>query len=393
MLKEAVIVACGRSPIGKAPRGALKFTRPDDYAAQVLKGTLAQVTNLDPELIDDFILGCAFPEAEQGINVAKTVAFRAGLPLGVPAQTVNRFCASGLQSVASAANAIMCGMADIVVAGGMESMSMVPMGGNNPAYNPYLMETMPTAFISMGLTAENVAEKYSISREEQDTFSVESHMKAAKAQADGKFTSQIIPIDAINPTTDENGLPTSKTVVFDKDEGIRKDTSMEGLARLRPVFKIGGSVTAGNSSQTSDAAAMVVLMSREKADELGIKPLARFVSYATAGVDPALMGIGPIKAIPKALRIANKNIGDINLIELNEAFASQSLACISELSLNKEIINVNGGAIALGHPLGCTGSFLVTKIIHEMSHRGDKYGIVSMCIGGGMGSAAVIEMI
>jgi len=392
-MREAVIVACGRSPIGKAPRGALKFTRPDDLAAQVLRGTLGKVPELDPALIEDFILGCAFPEAEQGVNVARSVVFRAGLPESVAAQTVNRFCASGLQSVASAATAIMSGMADIVIAGGMESMSMVPMGGNNPAPNPYLMDYLPAAYISMGLTAENVAEKYGVSRQAQDEFSVESHKKAAKAQADGKFNDQIIPIETVCPTVDEKGRPSIKTVVFDKDEGVRGNSSMESLAKLKPAFKLGGTVTAGNSSQTSDGAAMVLLMSKEKADELGIKPIAKFLSYATVGVDPAYMGIGPVKAIPKALKLAGKTLADIQLIELNEAFASQSLACIRELSLSPEIINVNGGAIALGHPLGCTGSFLLTKLISEMALRENKYGLVSMCIGGGMGAAAVFEML
>ncbi|AGA68257.1 acetyl-CoA acetyltransferase [Desulfitobacterium dichloroeliminans LMG P-21439] len=392
-MREAVIVACGRSPIGKAPRGALKYTRPDDLAAQVLQGTLAKVPELDPALIEDFILGCAFPEAEQGVNVARSVVFRAGLPENVPGQTVNRFCASGLQSVASANATIMSGMAEIVVAGGMESMSMVPMSGNNPAPNPYLMDYLPAAYISMGLTAENVAEKYGISRQEQDEFSLESHKKAAKAQATGKFDEQIISIESVCPTRDEKGRPSSKMVIFDNDEGIRKDTSLEGLAKLKPVFKMGGTVTAGNSSQTSDGAAMVILMSKEKAQSLGIKPIAKLLSFAAEGVDPAYMGIGPIKAIPKALKIADKTLADIELIELNEAFASQSLACIRELSLNPEIINVNGGAIALGHPLGCTGSFLLTKLISEMAVRENKYGLVSMCIGGGMGAAAVIELL
>jgi len=392
-MREAVIVACGRSPIGKAPRGAFRYTRPDDLAAQVLQGTLAKVPELDQALIEDFILGCAFPEAEQGVNVARNVVFRAGLPESVPAQTINRFCASGLQSVATAAATIMSGMADVIVAGGMESMSMVPMGGNNPSPNPYLMDYKPAAYISMGLTAENVAEKYGITRQEQDEFALESHKKAAKAQSSGRFREEIIPIESVCPTMDEKGRPAVKTVIVDKDEGIRDDTSIEKLAKLKPVFKLGGTVTAGNSSQTSDGAAMVVLMSKEKAEELKIKPLAKILSFAVSGVDPAFMGIGPVKAIPKALKLAGKTLADIDLFELNEAFASQAIACIRELSLNKEIVNVNGGAIALGHPLGCTGAFLLTKIINEMTVRENKYGVVSMCIGGGMGAAAVLEML
>lgn len=390
-MRDAVIVACGRSPIGRARRGTLKDTRPDEIANQVIRGVLAQVPDFKTEDIEDFILGCAFPEAQQGVNVARAIGLRAGLPEGVPAQTVNRFCASGLQSVASAANAIMCGQADVVLAGGMESMTMVPMGGNNPAPNPWLGDNLPSVYMGMGLTAENVADKYDISRERQDEFAMKSHQKAAKANDAGKFKDQIIPIDAVKAGVDKDGNPTVETVVFDEDEGIRPDTNMEALAKLRPVFKQGGSVTAGNSSPTNDGAAMVLLMSKEKADEYGLKPLARFVQFASAGVDPAYMGIGPIKAIPRVLKNAGMKLDDIDLIELNEAFASQSIACIDELGINEDVCNVNGGAIALGHPLGCTGSYLLTKLIHEMKAREDKYGLVSMCIGGGQGSAAIIE--
>lgn len=390
-MRDAVIVACGRSPIGRARRGTLKDTRPDEIANQVIRGVLAQVPDFKTEDIEDFILGCAFPEAQQGVNVARAIGLRAGLPEGVPAQTVNRFCASGLQSVASAANAIMCGQADVVLAGGMESMTMVPMGGNNPAPNPWLGDNLPSYYMGMGLTAENVADKYDISRERQDEFAMKSHQKAAKANDAGKFKDQIIPIDAVKAGVDKDGNPTVETVVFDEDEGIRPDTNMEALAKLRPVFKQGGSVTAGNSSPTNDGAAMVLLMSKEKADEYGLKPLARFVQFASAGVDPAYMGIGPIKAIPRVLKNAGMKLDDIDLIELNEAFASQSIACIDELGINEDVCNVNGGAIALGHPLGCTGSYLLTKLIHEMKAREDKYGLVSMCIGGGQGSAAIIE--
>ena len=391
-MQEVVIVACGRSAVGKAPKGSLRNTRPDDLAAQVLKGTLQKLPGLDSALIDDFILGCAFPEAEQGMNMARTVWLRAGLPDSVSAYTINRFCASGLQAVASAANSIMAGQADMVLAGGVESMSMVPMGGNVPAPNPYLMEHYPQAHISMGITAENVAELYGVTRQEQDAFACDSHIKAFAAQQQGRFDEQIIPVEALQSVTDEKGKPGIESFVFDRDEGVRQNISLDGLAKLRPVFKAGGSVTAGNASQTSDGAAMVLLASADKAKELGLRPIARFLSYATAGVDPALMGIGPIEAIPKALRRANVQLRDIGLVELNEAFASQALACIKTLEIRPEIVNVNGGAIALGHPLGCTGAFLTTKLLSEMALRGEKYGLVSMCIGGGMGAAAVFEL-
>lgn len=384
-MKEAVIVAFGRSPIGKAPKGKLKYTRPEDVAAQVVNGVLNKVPQLNREDIDDFVLGCAFPEAEQGFNIGRIVAQRAGLPDCVPGQTVNRFCSSGLQTIAIAANSIMAGQADVVLAGGVEFMSTVPMGGNNIRPNPYLMENRPEVYMSMGLTAENVAEKYNITRQMQDEFAVESHKRAAKAQLAGRFDDEIIPIEGINEK--------NEIFVFSKDEGVRSGTTLEDLAKLQTVFKINGTVTPGNASQMSDGAAVVLIMSREKAEALGIKPLAIFRSFAVAGVSPEIMGIGPIEAIPKALKIAGLDKDDIDQYELNEAFASQAIACINALGLDNEKVNPNGGAIALGHPLGCTGSLLTVKLLSEMRRRDDRYGIVSMCIGGGMGAAAVFELI
>lgn len=393
-MKEAVIVAMGRSPIGKAPKGSLRYTRPESMGSQVVKGLLNKIPEFNPEDIEDFIVGCAFPEAEQGINIAKIIGFMAGLPDSVPAQTVNRFCSSGLQTIATAANSIMLGQADCILAGGIESMSVVPMGGNIYHPNDVLIEENPDAYVSMGLTAENVAEQFGITRAMQDEFAAESHSKALAAIADNKFCEEIIPIEAERPSVDVNGKPGIEKFMFTMDEGPRKGVSPESLAKLRTVFKNGGTVTAGNASQTSDGAAFVLLMSREKAEALGLKPLAIFKSFAVAGVDPALMGIGPVKAIPKAVKLAELELKDIDLIELNEAFASQSLACIKELDLNKEITNVNGGAIALGHPLGCTGAYLTIKLISEMKRReACKYGLISMCIGGGMGAAAVIERV
>ncbi len=390
-MRNAVIVAYGRSAIGKAFSGKLKDTRPDDIAAQVVRGMLAKVPGVPLDAIDDFIFGCAFPEAEQGLNVAKTIAFRSGMPDSVAGQTVNRFCSSGLQALSIAANCIKVGEADVIVAGGIESMSLVPMEGNVISPNPYLMDTRPESFSSMGITAENVAVKYGISREEQDAFSMESHLKAAKAQADGKFKNQIIPVEGVLTRVDGNGYPTTTTVVVDTDEGVRSNISMEALGKLKTVFKMGGSVTAGNASQMSDGAAAVLIMSEDKAQEYGLKPIARFVNFAVAGVDPALMGLGPIYAIPKVLKTAGLSLDDIGLIELNEAFASQAIACIRDLGLNPDIINVNGGAIALGHPLGCTGALLTAKLLDEMALRGTKYGMISMCIGFGMGAAAILE--
>ena len=392
-MREAVIVAYGRSPIGKAPKGKLMYTRPEDIAAQVIKGVLDKVPQLKFEEIEDLVLGCAFPEVEQGFNVANIVAMRAGLPDSVPAQTVNRFCSSGLQTIAIAANSIMAGQTNVVLAGGLECMSTVPMLGNIITPNPYLMENKPEAYMSMGLTAEEVAKKYNVTRQMQDEFAVESHKKAFKAQEEGKFDDEIIPIEALRPITDESGRVKNEVFIFSKDEGVRANVTTEDLGKLKTVFKINGTVTAGNASQMSDGAAVVLLMSREKAEELGVKPLAVFRSFAVAGVPPEVMGIGPIKAIPKALKIAGLEKDDIDLIELNEAFAAQAIACINELGLDMGKINPNGGAIALGHPLGCTGSFLTAKLLSEMRRRKNKYGIVSMCIGGGMGAAAVFELL
>ena len=390
-MREAVVVADGRSAIGKAPRGALSMTRPEDYTAQVAKAVVEKVPQLDPSEIEDLVLGCATPEAEQGFNMGRVVALRAGLPFDVPGQTVNRFCSSGLQAIATAANSIIAGQADAVLAGGVETMSLIPMGGRNISPNPYLIENSET-YMGMGMTAERVAEKYGITREMQDGMAVQSHAKAAKAQAEGKFDDEIIPVDATCPAVGENGLASSKTVVFDKDEGIRPGTTMEDLAKLKTVFKKDGTVTAGTSSQMSDGAGMVLLMSREKAEALGIKPIAIFRMFALAGLDPQYMGLGPIKAIPKALDKAGLKLKDIDLIELNEAFAAQAIPCINELGLNAEIVNVNGGAIALGHPLGGTGAILTCKLLSEMARRNSRYGLVSMCIGVGMGAAGIYEM-
>lgn len=392
-MREAVIVAMGRSAIGKAPKGKLRYTRPEDFGAEVLKSVLAKVPQLDHSEIDDVIIGCAMPEGEQGLNIGRIVAQRAGLPDSVPGQTVNRFCASGLQTIANAANSIMVGQADVILAGGIESMSSVPMGGGRLSPNPYLMDNKPESSTSMGITAENVAERYGITREEQDQFGLESQLKAAKAQAEGKFDEEIVPVQAVRMVTDKNGMISTENFTFDKDEGIRPNSKIEKIAKLRPAFKMKGTVTAANSSQTSDGAAIVLVMSREKAESLGVKPLAIFRSFAVAGVPADVMGLGPIKAIPKALKVAGKTKEDMDLIELNEAFAAQSIRCINELELNKEIVNVNGGAIALGHPLGCTGAFLTIKLISELKRRNGKYGLVSMCIGGGMGAAAVLECV
>jgi len=367
------------------------MTRPEEYTAQVAKAVVEKVPQLNPAEIEDLVLGCATPEAEQGFNMGRIVALRAGLPFDVPGQTVNRFCSSGLQAIATAANSIIAGQADAVLAGGVETMSLIPMGGRNISPNPYLISNGET-YMGMGMTAERVAEKYGVTREMQDAMAVESHAKAAKAQAEGKFDAEIIPVDAVNPTVGKNGLTSSKTVMFDKDEGIRPGATMEDLAKLKTVFKKDGTVTAGTSSQMSDGAGMVLLMSREKAEALGIKPIAIFRMFALAGLDPQYMGLGPIKAIPKALDKAGLKLEDIDLIELNEAFAAQAIPCIHELGLNKEIINVNGGAIALGHPLGGTGAILTCKLLSEMARRKSRYGLVSMCIGVGMGAAGIYEM-
>ena len=389
--REPVIVAAARTAVGKAKKGSLANFRPDEMAKAVIEELLRRVDKLDPVEIDDVILGCAFPEGPQGMNIARLAALSAGLPNSVPAETINRFCSSGLQSIAHAAFSIVAGQTDVAIAGGVESMSMVPMTGFKFSPMPYLVKNIPEAFTNMGLTAENVAEKYGISREDQDAFSLESHRRAVDAVQSGRFDPEIVPLEVKTIEIGEDGLPNERTFIFERDEGPRADTSMEALARLRPAFKDGGTVTAGNSSQMSDGAAGVVIMSRAKADELGLKPLVRMLSFAVGGVPPEIMGIGPIVAVPKALKLAGLTLDDIGLIELNEAFAAQSLAVIRELGLNPEITNVNGGAIALGHPLGCTGAKLTTQIIYEMQRRNVRYGMVTMCIGGGMGAASVFE--
>jgi acetyl-CoA acyltransferase len=389
--REPVIVAAARTAIGKAKRGSLATVRPDELAANVIRDLLQRAPALDPAEVDDVILGCAFPEGEQGMNMSRTVALRAGLPNSVPAETINRFCSSGLQSIAHAAFAIIAGQMQVAIAGGAESMSLVPMTGFKFAPMPYLAENMPQTFTSMGLTAENVAAKYGISRADQDEFSLRSHMRAAQAVENGRFDPEITPVEVCVVEPEGNGHRREKIFIFKRDEGPRADTSLEALAKLKPAFREGGTVTAGNSSQMSDGAAAVIIMSRAKAEALGLKPLARFISFAVGGVPPEIMGIGPVVAIPKALKLAGLSLKDIGLIELNEAFAAQSVAVMRELDLNPEITNVNGGAIALGHPLGCTGAKLTTQLIYEMKRRDVQFGMVTMCIGGGMGAAGIFE--
>lgn len=391
-MQEAVIVSAVRTAAGKAPRGKLKNTRPEHMASAVIKEALNRVPALDPADIDDIIFGCAFPEAEQGMNVTRLVALKAGLPQSVPGVTVNRFCSSGLEAIAIGATRIMAGFADVYMAGGMESMSAVPMGGNKLVPDPELMAALPEAYMGMGLTAENVAQRYGITREEQDQFAVASHQKAARAIARGDFREEIVPL-TVTEKYRRNGKLMENTFVFDTDEGVRPETSLETLAKLKPVFKLKGTVTAGNSSQTSDAASCIVLMSRQKAEALGLKPLAVFRSYAVGGCPPEIMGIGPTVAIPKALKMAGLTLDQIDLFELNEAFAAQALTCIKTLEMDPNKINLSGGAIALGHPLGCTGSKLTTTLLHQMKRSQARYGVVSMCIGGGMGAAAVFELI
>ena len=389
-MREAVIVSAARTAVGKAPKGALRGVHPADMAATVIKAAVERAPGLDPRELDDVIIGCAMPEAEQGLNLARVALLRAGLPDVVPGQTVNRFCSSGLQTIALAAQQIMAGMGEAIVAGGAESMSLVPMTGHHFAPNPALAELNPDVYLGMGLTAENVAQQYGVSREEQDAFALRSHQRALAAIDAGRFRDEIVPIEAEHVWF-ENGKQRRETTTFDTDEGPRRDTSAAALAKLRPVFAASGTVTAGNSSQTSDGAAAVVVMSREKADALGLTPLARFVSYAVAGVPPAVMGIGPVAAVPKALKLAGLTIDQIDLIELNEAFAAQALAVMRKLELDERKVNVNGGAIALGHPLGCTGAKLTVQILHELARRGGRYGLVTMCIGGGMGAAGIFE--
>ena len=387
---DPVIVEAVRTPVGRAKRGSLKSVRPDEMAAAVIQELVGRVQNLDPAEIDDVIIGCAFPEGEQGMNMARFISLRAGLPDTVPAETINRFCSSGVQSIAHAAMSIMTGHAQVIVAGGTESMSMVPMTGFKFSPMQFVADEEPQILTNMGLTAENLVEKYNISREQQDAFALRSHQRAAQAVDSGRFDPEILPleIEIIEPGTNGN---TTRKFEFSRDEGPRRDTSMEALARLKPAFKENGTVTAGNSSQMSDGAAAVIIMSRSKAQALGLKPLVRFVKYAVGGVPPEIMGIGPVVAVPKVLQMAGMTLDEIGLIELNEAFAAQSLAVISELGLDESITNVNGGAIALGHPLGCTGAKLTTQLIYEMKRRDIQYGMVTMCIGGGMGAACIFE--
>ena len=392
-MQEAVIVSAVRTAVGRSGKGAFATTRPDDLAATAVRGALDRVRALDVAEIDDLILGCAMPEAEQGWNMARSVVLRSGLPVGIGGVTVNRLCASGLEAIAQAAYHIQSGRVTTIVAGGAESMSMIPMGGGKPSPNPWLAANYPASLLTMGLTAERVAKHYDISREDQDAFSLVSHEKAIAAQAAGRFTDEIAPVTVA--TASQNGKPgkvETTEVVVNKDEGPRADTSLAALAKLKPAFHAAGSVTAGNSSQTSDGAAAVVLMSAQRAEEIGLTPLARFVAYASVGCLPEEMGAGPIFAIPKVLKQAGLTLDDIGLIELNEAFAAQSLAVIRTLGLDPERVNVNGGAIALGHPLGCTGAKLTASILAEMGRRKVRYGMVTMCVGGGMGAAGIFEL-
>lgn len=390
-MKDAVIVTALRTAVGKAPRGTLKDMRPDDMAGTVIRAAIDRTPGLEPAMIEDVILGCAMPEAEQGMNVARQASWLAGIPEGTSAVTINRFCSSGLQAIAFAAERIRAGWGDCIVAGGTETMSLVPMGGHKVVPNPRLVDTWPDYYLNMGLTAENLAQKYSISREEADEFSLQSHLKALDAIRAGRFKDEIVPLTVRTVELDANSKRTTRETVFDTDEGPRADTSMEALAKLRPAFSARGTVTAGNSSQTSDGAAAAVVMSEARARELGLKPMARLLAYATAGVAPDYMGIGPVAAVPKALNLAGLALDRIDLIELNEAFAAQALAVIKELGLDRKKVNVNGGAVALGHPLGCTGAKLTATLLRELERRGGRYGIVTMCVGGGMGAAGVFE--
>jgi acetyl-CoA acyltransferase len=389
-MREVVIVSSVRTPVGKAYKGTLRATRPDDLAATAIKGALERVPQLDPKEIEDVIIGCAMPEAEQGMNVARIASLRAGLPVECSAMTINRFCSSGLQAISLAADAIASGRAEVAIAGGTESMTMIPMGGHKVSANPWLVSNYPDAYLSMGLTAERLAKRYGISREQADQFSLRSHQKAMAAIQAGKFDDEIVPVP-VSFTTPNGSKPKRVDIQFKMDEGPRADTTLEALLSLKPAFHAKGTVTAGNSSQMSDGAAASVVMSAEKAKALGIKPLARFVAFATAGYKPEEMGVGPVYAIPKALKMAGLKLDDIDVFELNEAFAAQSLSVIKEAGLDPEKINPNGGAIALGHPLGCTGAKLTASIIRELKRRNAKYGIVTMCVGGGMGAAGIIE--
>jgi acetyl-CoA acyltransferase len=392
-MRDAFIVTALRTAVGKAPRGALKDARPDDMAAEVIRAVVEKTPGLAPEMIEDVILGCAMPEAEQGMNVARQAAWLAGIPKEASAVTINRFCSSGLQAIAFAAERIRSGWADCIIAGGTETMSLVPMGGHKIVPNPRIVDEWPDYFLNMGLTAENLARKYFISREEADTFSLLSHQKAVEAISSGKFKDEIVPLKIKTVELDAKGKRVTRETVFEIDEGPRADTSLEALAKLKPAFHAQGTVTAGNSSQTSDGAAAALVMSGEKMKEIGAAPLAKMIAYATAGVSPDIMGIGPVATIPKALRMAGLGLKDIGLIELNEAFAAQALSVIKELGIEEEKVNVNGGAVALGHPLGCTGAKLTATLIAEMRRRGERLGMVTMCVGGGMGAAGIFELI
>ncbi len=391
-MKEAVIVAACRTAVGKAPRGTLKHTRPEEMGCAVLGDLLKRAGDLDPMIIDDVIIGCAFPESVQGLNLARVLVMSMGWPDRIPGLTVNRFCSSGLQAIAIGAEKIMCGYADVVIGGGIESMSQIPMGGSMMYPNPALVEVRPGAFTGMGLTAENVAEKFNISREVQDEFGAKSQQKAEAAIKAGRFKSQIVPLKVKRQKQLPNGHFEYEEIIFDTDEGMRPGTTKESISTLRPAFKPTGSVTAANSSQTSDGAAGVVLMSKEKAKELGLKPMATFRYHVAEGCEPEYMGVGPSVAIPKVLKVSGMSLGQIDLIELNEAFAAQAVYCIKKVGINEEITNVNGGAVALGHPLGCTGAKLTTQLIYEMQERKARWGLVSMCIGFGMGAAGIFEI-
>ena len=394
-MREAVIVSSVRTAVGKAPKGTLRSTRPDDLAAIAIKEAIRRAKGLAPEEIEDVIIGCAMPEAEQGMNVARIASLRAGLPVETSAMTINRFCSSGLQAIAIAAERIMAGHAEVIVAGGVESMSLVPMGGNKISPNPWLMDHYPDAYLGMGLTAENISKKYEITREQADQFSLASHQKALAAIAAGKFKDEVVPVDVTFtevPSGNGNRTKTTK-VLFETDEGPRSDTSLEALAKLKPAFHAHGVVTAGNSSQMSDGAAATVVMSAERARALKIEPIARFRAFATAGCPPEEMGVGPAFAIPKALKLAGLQLRDIDVIELNEAFAAQALAVVKLAGLDPSRVNPNGGAIALGHPLGCTGAKLTASILRELERRNERYGLVTMCVGGGMGAAGILERI
>ncbi|MFB9329243.1 acetyl-CoA C-acyltransferase [Paenibacillus aurantiacus] len=390
-MREAVIVSVARTPVGRAKKGSFVHTRAEDLGKAVLEAVIDRAPGVNKEDVEDIIIGCAMPEGEQGLNFARIMSLYAGFPSTVPALTINRFCSSGLQSIAFAAERIMSGGADVIIAGGVESMSHVPMAGFKPAPHPVIVDERPDIYIGMGHTAENVADRFGISREDQDRFAANSHRKAAAALARGAFKEEIVPV-ATSVRGFDNGKAWEKKLVLEMDEGVRPDTTEQGLAKLRPAFKPTGSVTAGNASQMSDGGAAVLVMSRERADELGLKPLAAFKSFALAGVDPDIMGVGPVEAIPKALKKAGLSVGEVDLFEINEAFASQCLHIIRALEIDEDKVNVNGGAIALGHPLGCTGTKLTASLIYELRRRGGGHGVVSMCIGGGMGAAGVFEV-